>query len=195
MNQIAYENMAHQRPDRNREPGFIFYHGRRTAHIALKLADQIEADVNRKILYIGALFHDIGKGFEPHNEVGALIVRDLLSGICELEELDRICKIVLEHNQRKKPNQYVFETRIVQDADLLDHVGPIGSWLAFYWSAIHEETIDDALRYFHSEENLRYQTRWRNALNFDISVNIFDQRLEFERKFFAELGRVHKEGL
>jgi uncharacterized protein len=75
INQIAYESMAHRKTHQGREPGFILYHGRRTAQIALRLAAQINGAVDRNILYTGALFHDIGKGTEPHNEAGARIVR------------------------------------------------------------------------------------------------------------------------
>jgi uncharacterized protein len=187
--------MVYLRPDPAREPGFVFYHGRRTAQIALKLAGQIDAQVDRDILYAGALFHDVGKGSNPHNEVGAHMVRDLLGGVCQPEELERICQIVREHNQRRQPNAYAPETRLVQDADLLDHVGPIGPWLTFYWNATHGETIDDALCFFHSEENAHLQESTRNALNLDISVRIFDQRIAFERQFFAALERAHTEGL
>ncbi len=70
IDQIAHENMAQRRPDPNREPGFILHHGRRTAQIALRLAEQINVNMHRDILYTGALFHDVGKGTEPHNETG-----------------------------------------------------------------------------------------------------------------------------
>lgn len=39
---LAYENMAHRKTHESREPGFIFYHGCRTAKIALELADHIQ---------------------------------------------------------------------------------------------------------------------------------------------------------
>lgn len=87
------------------------------------------------------------------------------------------------------------ETRLVQDADVLDHTGPMEVWLGFWWDATHEMTIDDRLQYYHSEEHSRYRTAMRNALNFDVSIGIYEQRLEFERAFFAELERVSRGGL
>jgi uncharacterized protein len=123
------------------------------------------------------------------------MARDLLSGICQPEEVKGICEIILQHAQRERANECTVETRIVQDADLLDHVAPIGLWLAFYWIATHGERIDDLLRYLHSEESSRHLTWMRNALNFDISVDIFDQRAEHGRQFFADSGRVQREGL
>ncbi len=122
-------------------------------------------------------------------------MRDSLWGICQVEELNRICEIVSQHNQRDKSKDYTPEIKLVQDADCLDHVGPLGPWLAFYWSGIHAETINDALRFFHSDERTRCLARMRQDLNFDISVSIFDQRVEFEARFFYEFERIHQQGL
>jgi uncharacterized protein len=192
---IAFENMAHSRPDKNREPGFILHHGRRTAQIALFLAEQININVPRDILYTGALFHDVGKGTEPHHKIGARIVQDLLSDLCSEDELNRICEIVRLHHQRGKSNIYAPEIKLVQDADYLDHVGPLGPWLAFYRSGIHAETIQSVLSFVHSDERAGFLSLMRKGLNYDISVNIFDQRVDFEERFFDEFERVQREGL
>jgi uncharacterized protein len=151
--------------------------------------------VNRDILYTAALFHDIGKGTEPHNEVGARATRDLLGDICQPEELDRICLVILRHNQKQSTDTYEPATRLVQDADVLDHIGPIEVWLGFWWDATHGMTIDDRLRYYHSQENSRRQAVMRSALNFDIWIGIYERRLKSERAFFVELDRVHRGGL
>ena len=193
LNQIALANMGHRKTHKGREPGYIYHHGRRTAQIALRLASQVSGPVDRDILRAAALFHDVGKGVEPHNESGARIARELLSELCEPEEVDGICEIILQHSQRQHPNDYTLETRIVQDADILDHVGPLGPWLQFYWSATHDETIDDALRFFHGRGE-GHRAVMRRLLNLAVSVLIFDQRIEFEDRFFAEFERVHREG-
>ena len=193
--QIAFDHMAHRKAHEAREPGFIFYHGRRTARIALKLADQLGRTVDRTVLYTSALFHDVGKGVEPHNEIGARVAREILDPMFAQHELERICQVILLHNQRKQPNAYDLETKIVQDADILDHAGPIAPWIVFYWSAIHSETVDDALRFYNSTETAHTQALMRGDLNLDISVAIFDQRIAFEREFYAALERVHTEGL
>ena len=195
IDQIAQESMAHRRPDKNREPGFILHHGRRTAQIALYLAEKIEVTAPRDILYTGALFHDVGKGTEPHDEFGARIVRDKLFEICQEDELNRICEIVRQHNQRGKSAVYAPEIKLVQDADYLDHVGPLGPWLAFYRSGIHAETINSVLSFVHSDERANFLALMRKGLNYDISVNIFDQRVDFEERFFDEFERVQRQGL
>jgi uncharacterized protein len=195
IDQIARERMAYSRPDPDREPGFIFHHCRRTALTALHLAEQINVHVHRDILYTGALFHDVGKGTEPHNETGAQIARGVLSGICLEDELDRICEVVRLHNQRGKSNDYAPEIKLVQDADYLDHVGPLGVWLALYYHGVHAETIEDALRFFHGDERAGALALMRERLNYDVSVTIFDQRVDDEERFFYEFERVHQQGI
>ncbi len=195
IDQIAFDNMALRHPDPDREPGFIYHHGRRTAQLALRLADQLKADVQSDILYTGALFHDVGKGDEFHNEAGAIVARDLLSGLCQDQELDRICEIVRLHNQRGKSPDYTPEIKLVQDADFLDHVGALGVWLAQYYQATHVETIDDVLRFYHGEERASAIAMMRQRLNYDLSIRIFDQRIDFENRYFLELERVHLQGL
>jgi uncharacterized protein len=190
---IAQENMAQHRFGA-REPGYILYHGRRTAQIAFELADLTGNAINRDLLYVGAWFHDIGRGAEAHNEAGARMVRALLDGVCAPDELDAIADLVLKHCLRENP-AYGLEVKLLQDADLLDHIGPIALWRALYWSATHEETIGDALRSYHSEERARSRSWMRGALNFPVSVRIFDERTAFEETFYSALERVHRQGL
>ena len=196
---VAHDSMAGRRTDEAREPGYVLDHGRRTASIALKLADTLaDSEVtaaDRDVLHAAALFHDIGKGNDYHNLVGARIVLDLLDGLCTPEEIRRICRMVLDHPRRMKPNEYDLATRILQDADILDHVGAVGVWRKFYRKATHGETIDDALRDHRSEEHVRHQRWMRGALNLDVSVDVFDQRLELEKAFFQELAREQRGGL
>ena len=193
--EIAQLNMATRDIGDSREPGYIYHHGRRTAQIALHLADRVDEPVERDILDVAALFHDIGKGHQRHNEVGACMMRELLGPHCSPAKLERICQLILEHPQRVKPNAYSLETIILQDADLLDHFGPIRIWWFFAWAAGRRDSIDDALRVFRGQENADIQSRMRDALNLDVAVEILDGRLAFETEFFAEFERVHREGL
>lgn len=191
---IAHENMAQRKTHEAREPGYALYHGRRTAQIALELADLTDNTIDHDLLYVGALFHDIGRGADPHNEVGARMVRDLLDGVCEPEELDAIADLVLKHCQRLHP-EYGLEVKLLQDADLLDRIGPIAVWRSFYWSATYGEKIEDALQAYHSEDRARSRSWMRNALNYPVSVHIFDERKAFEDAYYSALERVHRQGL
>ncbi len=191
----ACECMASRQESKDREPGWLYHHGRRVARIALRLADEIGAAVDRDVMYAGALFHDTGKGVEPHNEIGASITRETLSGLCSPGELEAICDIIRNHNQRQLSDQFCEAVKIVQDADVLDHVGSIGPWLAFYWSGVHNETFDDHVRFIEGEENAATQMRMKAGLNYEVSRRIFEDRLAFEKRFFTEVRRVYLEGI
>jgi uncharacterized protein len=193
--QIAYDAMANRIEPRVREPGWFYYHGRRTGKIALWLCDQLDVDVNRDIVHVGALFHDVGKGTEPHNEIGAEVTRSLIGEWCTAGELDGICEIILGHNQRNHTKARSLPVRIVQDADLIDHVGPIVPWLTFYWSGTHNETFHDHVRFICGEENAAYRKKMRADLNFEVSRRVYDERVAFEDQFFAEFRRVYMHGI
>lgn len=192
LTQIAHDAMAHRKTSEARETGYIFYHGKRTAQIALKLANQLQADVNRELLYIGALFHDIGKGNEPHNESGALIVRELLCDIYQTEVLDRICEIILYHNRRLISNKLSLAIKIVQDADIIDRIGPMGIWHVFYKGFVSDSNIDDTLLFGNGEMRKNKLLLLRRELNFSLSRYLFDRRTDFEQQLFNAMGRCQK---
>lgn len=192
LTQIAHDAMVHRKTSEARETGYIFYHGKRTAEIALKLADQLQAEVNRELLYIGALFHDIGKGKEPHNEAGALMVREILSEYYEKETLDTICEIVLCHNRRLMINEFSLAIKIVQDADILDRVGPMGVWHIIHKGFATDSTVDDTLLFGNGERRTNQLILLRKGLNFSISRKLFDIRTDFEHQLFKVINRCQK---
>jgi uncharacterized protein len=193
--QAACECMVGRQESKDREPGWLYHHGRRVARIALRLADEIGAAVDRDVMYAGALFHDVGKGAEPHNEIGATITRETLKELCTPSELEAIGDVIRNHNQRQLSDQFCDAVKIVQDADVLDHVGSIGPWLAFYWSGVHNETFDEHVHFIEGEENATTQARMKAGLNYEVSRRLFEDRLAFENRFFAEVRRVYLEGI
>ena len=68
--EIDQAEMAGLRCD-SREPGWILYHGKRAGKLAAMPTEKLNCQVDRNILYNAGLFHDIGKGNDLHNEVGA----------------------------------------------------------------------------------------------------------------------------
>jgi len=193
--EVARMHMLERKAQRAREPGWLFYHGIRTARIAGELCGLLEMQVDKDVVFAGALFHDIGKGSEPHNLRGAELAEELLERYCTRKELDQVCEIVRLHNQRHDSAGHCPVVRVVQDADLIDHVGPIVPWLSFYWSGTHNETIDDHIRYVTGEENARYRQGMRDRLNFDVSVTMFDERVRWEDAFFETFRTVYFEGV
>lgn len=193
--EIAEQQMAARKEQSAREPGWLFHHGMRTGKIALRLAQILKANVDKNVLFAGSLFHDIGKGTDPHNLTGSRLATELLAEVCAPEELVQICEIVELHNQRHESKNHPMSARIVQDADLIDHVGLIVPWLAFYWCGAHNETIDDHIGFVCGEQNEKYRKGMRSRLNFDVSIEIFDERVRWEDEFFTTFREVYFEGV
>ncbi|MFN2298261.1 MAG: HD domain-containing protein [Anaerolineales bacterium] len=193
--QIAREHLADRRVIRDREPGWAFYHGCRTAKIAMRLCDELDVRTGRDTIYAGALFHDAGKGSENHHVAGEAAARELLRDVCAPDELDAVCDIVGKHCLRNRASEFTEAVRIVQDADLLDHFGPIESWLAFYWSGVRGAAFGDHLQFKTGEGSIAERRRKRAMLNYDASKRMFDDRLAWEEEFFSRFHRVYREGM
>lgn len=189
--EIAGSAMSERRDHPAREKGYILNHGLRTGKLVLKLAEVIDkpVDVSRDVLFVAAVFHDIGKGDEPHNETGAALTERLVTDECSPEEISAITQLIVEHNQRSQASEDLLASRILQDADILDHFGTQSIWLRFLWSATYEETPEEPLRCYKGEENQQWLIGVRKSLNFDTSRDIFDKRLRFESNFFELFER------
>jgi len=184
INEIALKTMSKRKSHLQREKGFIYYHCQRVAKISIKLRGELFPDQTSmdEIIYVGALFHDVTKGIEPHNETGAHLVKSLLRDEWTSEELLKISDIIVHHNTRKQ-HELPFYIKIVQDADILDHFGSMEIWLKIMYSAHADESVFDALRLWESEEHMKYLANSRIALNYDKSKDIFDRKTQFEKQF------------
>ncbi len=183
MIRIAAQTMCRRRENPCRETGYIFYHGLRVTRISFLLAESLQIEVDwPEVLFAGALFHDIGKGFPRHPEIGSGLVKVLLKDLIQGEVLERAARIVLMHNDRGQEN-LPDEIRIVQDADIIDHYGAQGIWLKFQYSAQCNESVYDAMDFWHSGSCEGLIAQSRMELNYDLSRRIFEQRLAFQNDF------------
>lgn len=124
------------------------------------------------------------KGIEPHNITGAQLIKSLLKDECSAKELDEISEIIKLHNSRNR-EELPYYIKIVQDADILDHFGSLEIWLKFMYSAHKEESVFDAIRLWNSSEHLEYIKATKQALNFELTKEIYDKRIEFQRSFLT----------
>lgn len=115
----------------------------------MNLKTQLDSKISvcDDILFIGCLFHDIGKGKENHSEMGSAIVKELLKNECLDYEIDEIVNIVRLHTYRIKKNNYDEHIKIIQDADLLDHFGTMEIWMTFARFAYKEKTVLDLINF------------------------------------------------
>ena len=188
--QIARSAMAGRKAHPQRERGYTFHHGLRTARMALALHEQISKplEVSEPLLFVAALFHDVGKGYEPHNRSGAVTIKRLLDGQLGRDELKAAGRIIREHNIRKKNRRCWTASKIVQDADLLDHFGAHGVWLCLYNSATHARSDEQTLNFHNGPEYQAYLAKSRKALNFQVSRLAFDGRVAIERQLMDRLA-------
>jgi len=179
------------------ELGYRLHHGQRVAALAVALADRMELAVDRDILYVGALLHDVGKaGGQPgkgHGERGADIIRSEIPDLFSESELERVCYIVANHymrpNELRAQGQTVpeltDEVLLVQDADVLDHVGVSGVWIDMFWSAHDRMSPNEALEQCqHDRSDLERLTRF---LNYDLSKIELEARWTRQQHFYTLL--------
>ena len=127
--------------------------------------------------------------------MGSHLTRHLLHGIVTSSELDKIYDVILYHNQRKKSDSFSDYVKLVQDADLIDHVGLIDLWMAFYWSGHHGESIHDHIAYYKGEECRKWRDYMRSHLNYDESLQIFEQRIQLEDDLLSRFRRMYFDGI
>lgn len=190
ISKIAYEKMKKSKSQITREKGFIYYHGLRTAKLALTLRKNIYPDITQydDIIYVGALFHDLGKGIEPHEETGQVLVKEILKEYCTEEEISMISDIVGLHRARKMPNDYPVWVKLVQDADTLEHQGTTEIWINFAYTLYEELSYDRAIEWWlEDEKSIEGRIKQRAKLNFDFSRKVWDEKVQFVDGFIKRL--------
>jgi len=110
-----------------------YSHVDRVFRIATFLVKREKADV--ELVQIGAILHDIGRTVgEPHNETGARLASEILSGTdFPREKSDRVARIVLHHALPLRDKLETLEEKIVWDADKIDLLGAAGVARVFHW--------------------------------------------------------------
>lgn len=198
LNEIAVRLLKNRKAHPERERGSIYEHGRRVAELAVMLRREvIPEDASKdEILRLAGMFHDIGKGIEPHAEFGAPIMKQAVKGVVSEEEAAEAARLIAAHcDRRPQDEDHDVWVRLIQDADLLDHIGTYTIWMDIQYAAYTDEGPEQTARRL--EKNAEeYAVHCRSILNFPISKEIYDDRialyLEFTARFADEArGRIH----
>ncbi len=181
------------------EIGYRWHHGRRVANLALELASMESLTVDREVLYIGALLHDVGKaGYQgkEHGPRGARLIEEQIPHLFGREELRQVLAIVANHYLRPK-SKYVrgqpdpgwpAEVLLVQDADALDHFGANGIWITHHWAALElRDQADSIARYYGVDSEWRQEAL--QAMNYLAAVGELKQRIAFMDAFMQQWQR------
>ena len=195
LNALAEGWMRARQAHLERERGSVYFHGQRVAVGVLELRRRVtEDDSHDEILRAAAIFHDIGKGIEPHAQSGAALVRGLLREEIEPQALAEIARLIASHcDRRPREDAHDVWARLLQDADLLDHFGCYDVWMssmnAANWAHGSLEALDD----FYQNRYDEHVSKNRKLLNFAQSLAVFDEKDAFVRQFAARL-RVESAG-
>lgn len=197
--EIAKHLMAERKAHLEREKGGAYYHGKRVANLVLEFRKIILPDDSSHddILTVAAWFHDCAKGIEPHEEYGDVIARHALKNYLSHDELDTVCSLIKLHCLRNPDNNNYNEyTKLLQDADIIDHFGIYEIWMNIQYWAHTDGSIHDMINHYQNY-HINHTQKCRALLNYKYSIEVFDNRLSFEKEFIARLndegiGNIHK---
>lgn len=190
LRQIACDNMAERRSHDFKERGNKYYHGQRVAKLALTLRPRVTDDASKdELISASAFFHDICNGQPEHGTRGAEATRELIKDACSPEDCDAIFAIVGAHDKRVPGGgDYDFATKLVQDADILDHYGVYSIWMEFVYAIHNDKTLDGVRDYMLNVWPQVYQ-KDLGRLNYDVSRAILDEKAEFGDAFAARFAK------
>lgn len=194
LDHLAARLMAKRKPHAQRERGSIYFHGQRVSRGVIQLRKLVTSDNSHDpYLRVAGLFHDVGKGMEPHAHIGAVLMKDLLRPYMAPDEVDEVARLIDVHDDRKPDSdKHDLPVRLLQDADLLDHFGTQEIWMCFSYYATHERGVSEALDFYRNDYK-KSVNRQRKLLNFEESRRIFEEKYRFQRDFIKRL-KVESEG-
>jgi putative nucleotidyltransferase with HDIG domain len=171
---------------------YRFQHLETTHRLVCKLGDKLDVDVDRKVLEISALYHDIGRiqdiedgemdpfeGHEGHAERGAEVVEDYISELVSEQQLEKIREVIGNHHSEAS----TIEGEIVQDADKVSNFGVFNLWRQIHYASQHGRTLKESLDYF-----------WSTAVN-DFEEHIEEMHFEETEKLAKKRLEKHKEAI
>ena len=171
---------------------YRFQHLETTHRLVCKLGDKLDVGVDRKVLEISALYHDIGRiqdiedgemdpfeGHEGHAERGAEVVEDYISELVSEQQLEKIREVIRNHHSEAS----TVEGEIVQDADKVSNFGVFNLWRQIHYASQHGRTLKESLDYF-----------WSTAVN-DFEEHIEEMHFEETEQLAKKRLEKHKEAI
>ncbi|WP_350343585.1 HD domain-containing protein [Proteinivorax tanatarense] len=186
--EIAYENLREVKY-KERETGYLFYHGERVANLAIKLTEKLGglSSKHKDRLYLAAIFHDVAKGREPHNFTGAVLTKKLLKNVVSKNELEEIAKLIYYHNKREN-RSLSLPAKVLQDADIIDHTGTLDVWLGMHYVVSEDLSPKRCINFFLGGKWNQMVEQQRQKLNYNISKNIYNRRVLYAERFFKKMA-------
>lgn len=196
---VCEEQLADKASHPFKEPGNKFDHGIRTAKLAEHLRLAIcpdDTSVNADVLTVAAWFHDLCNGQDDHENAGADALPTLIGHLVTEEELAAVCDLIRMHDHRLRDIStqerlavYPPALLLLQDADFLDHLGTYSIWVTFAEFSYKKKTPADYANQFVNGSFDRFAARWRCSVNYPPSMEIFEEKINFEVEFGKRMLR------
>ncbi|MBO4229924.1 MAG: hypothetical protein J5938_06210 [Clostridia bacterium] len=178
-----------------KEPEDKYLHGIRVAKLGLHLRDIIypnQKDILCEDTFVVAsYFHDICNGQDNHETAGADYAVKLLAPYCSKQELSEVHRLIARHDSRVEKNKSILpeDLKLLQDADILDHIGSYSIWATFSEFAYHHKTPYDYAIQFTDGTFDRFAERFRKKINYPESLAIYEEKISFEIEFAERMLR------
>jgi len=160
-------------------------HVLRVRDLALRIGEEVPEPVDREILELAALLHDIGRisGDEGHARRSAEIARIVLElANYPRDRIERIAEAIQAHSFSEGFKPGSIEAKVLSDADKLDALGAIGVARVFAFSGAKGRSLEDSIKHFY-EKILKLP----ELLETDAAKRIAVERIEVVKKFLESL--------
>jgi len=190
--------------------GFRFYHGLRVMNYCekfLRLNYFKNKTINKDILLVAALFHDIGKikavdkcgeikydseANQKHDLVGAQVIFQYIGKYFKNDAIiNQIKQIITEQHSDR---QTTIEAQIIKDADRLDNYGCIQIWRHMTYAHQTQKNIDRIPEYWLKEKARESALEYLKKFHFTAIRRIAARRFKKLDYLISEI-RKEIEGL
>jgi len=162
-------------------------HVLRVRDIALKIAEAIPEPVDREVLEVAALLHDIGRVSrdKDHAKRSAEIAYIILKLACFPEDkVGKVVEAIQSHSFSEGVKPMSIEAKILSDADKLDALGVIGIARVFAFSGSRGRSLKESIQHFYDKI-----LQLPNLLFTDIAKGIAIKRIDVVKKFLEDLEK------
>lgn len=185
---LFFEKINYNCEDENDGKNYRYFHALRVLTLAQKIAQEenLSDEVNSDLLWVLALFHDIGRNKklleeeqihsdDKTNDIynSQLFEKYIYPLIDNKNLVQQLSILVDDFSQKKYEN---FESRIVKDADDLDEIGILNFWRMGVFAGKHNQDPQEVVNFFYQHDVFDKQKKV-DKLFFNFSKKIAKKRI------------------
>ena len=178
---------------------FRYKHGLEVADFSMKIAYIENLEVDKGVMYVAGLFHDIGKvsavnkggqieyeseANKNHEKVSFEFLKKYIANVVSDDIIKKAAGIINEELNESSS----IERKIIKDADELGNFGYSQVWRTFNFIALNRQTYEQMLEFWESG-NMDDRKKWIDQLHFTVSKRVALKRYEKFADFIKEIKR------